>query len=358
MTPESPQADPPVPQTPPAQYVSAEYVLDTMGRAGVRRIRSLSAIQIIVLGAIGGGFITVGALFSLLLGAGVGSPGPQRLLEGLGFSAGFFFVILSEAALFTEANVALPATLLRHDVDAPGRRVARFWALAWVGNLAGAVITGLAIHAAQRYSADVNGLLRELVARKMSYRAQGGAEGWLKLILSGMLANWLVGMERPGAAAVPWGRRRRRDGERRGPRRVRARRGRRAAADGRRRVRQHADLPRNRARRRRDLRVADGLRLCPARAAAKRAGDAPARHEPPHPAAPAPGDRALPRPREARGAPVSLPQEVQPIDFGHARQLIERALSDSRAFLDWLEHRAPADAASAPAERLLSHTHA
>jgi NTE family protein len=56
--------------------------------------------------------------------------------------------------------------------------------------------------------------------------------------------------------------------------------------------------------------------------------------------------------------PSPCPQEVQPIDFGHARQLIERALSDSRAFLDWLEHRAPADAASAPAERLLSHTHA
>lgn len=56
--------------------------------------------------------------------------------------------------------------------------------------------------------------------------------------------------------------------------------------------------------------------------------------------------------------PSPCPQAVQPIDFGHARQLIERALSDSRAFLDWLEHRAPADAASAPAERLLSHTHA
>jgi formate/nitrite transporter FocA (FNT family) len=160
----------------------------------VRRIRSLSAIQILVLGAIGGAFITVGALFSLLLGAGVRSPGPQRLLEGVGFSAGFFFVILSEAALFTEANVALPATLLRRSCDAPGLRVARFWALAWIGNLAGAVIAGLAIHAAQRYSADVNGLLRELVSRKMSYRADGGAEGWFRLILSGMLANWLVGM--------------------------------------------------------------------------------------------------------------------------------------------------------------------
>jgi formate transporter len=139
-----------------------------MGRAGVRRIRSLSAIQILVLGAIGGAFITVGALFSLLLGAGVHSPGPQRLLEGLGFSAGFFFVILSEAALFTEANVALPATLLRNSCDAPAWRVARFWALAWLGNLLGAFVTGLAIHAAQRYSSDVNALLRELVAKKMS----------------------------------------------------------------------------------------------------------------------------------------------------------------------------------------------
>jgi len=53
MTPEAP-----APQTPPAQYVGAEYVLDVMGRAGVRRIRSLSAVQILVLAAIGGGFIT------------------------------------------------------------------------------------------------------------------------------------------------------------------------------------------------------------------------------------------------------------------------------------------------------------
>ena len=188
------ELDPPTPQTPPAQYVAAEYVLETMGRAGVRRIRTLSAVQVFLLGVVGGAFITVGALFSVLLGAAVHTPGPQRLLEGLGFSAGFFFVILSEAALFTEANVTLPATLLRHDVDAPGRRVARFWALAWAGNLAGAMLTGLAIHAAQRYPSDVTHLLGELVRRKMSYRAVGGVGEWFKLILSGMLANWLVGM--------------------------------------------------------------------------------------------------------------------------------------------------------------------
>jgi formate/nitrite transporter FocA (FNT family) len=186
--------DPPPTSVPPPQYVSAEYVLETMGRSEVRRIRTLSTVQVLVLSAVGGAFITVGALFSVLLGAAVRTPGPQRLLEGLGFSAGFFFVILSEAVLFTEANVALPATLLRRSCDAPGRRVARFWALAWIGNLAGAMLTGFVIHVAQRYPSDVSNLLGELVKRKMSYRAIGGAGEWFKLILSGMLANWLVGM--------------------------------------------------------------------------------------------------------------------------------------------------------------------
>jgi formate/nitrite transporter FocA (FNT family) len=187
-------SDAPAASPPPAQYVAAEYVLETMGRAGVRRIRSLSAIQILVLAFIGGAFITVGALFSILLGAAVHTAGPQRLLEGLGFSAGFFFVILSEAVLFTEANVALPATLLRRDVEAPARRVVRFWVLAWAGNLAGAMVTGLAIHAAQRYPGDVTNLLGQLVERKMSYRAHGGVDDWFRLVLSGVLANWLVGM--------------------------------------------------------------------------------------------------------------------------------------------------------------------
>ena len=35
--------------------------------------------------------IAAGALFSVLLSAGVETPGPRRLLGGLGFSAGFFF---------------------------------------------------------------------------------------------------------------------------------------------------------------------------------------------------------------------------------------------------------------------------
>jgi len=56
--------------------------------------------------------------------------------------------------------------------------------------------------------------------------------------------------------------------------------------------------------------------------------------------------------------PPPCPQEIQPIDFSHAAQLIDRALADSRQFLDCLEQEGSAMASSAPAERLLPHTHA
>lgn len=180
--------------TPAPQYVDAERVLDAMGREGDERIRSKSVLQIVVLGVLAGGFITMGALFSVLLGAGVGSPGPQRLLEGLGFSAGFFFVILSGAVLFTEANVTLPATIMRRGRLSACGRVLRFWGLAWLGNLMGAIAVGWLVHVAQDYPPDVTGLLGELVDRKMAYRREGGASSWGELILSGALANWLVGM--------------------------------------------------------------------------------------------------------------------------------------------------------------------
>jgi formate transporter len=152
----------------------------------------MSVPKVLVLAAMGGAFVTAGALFSLLLGSGVEASGPQRLLEGFAFSAGFFFVILSSAILFTEANVTLPSTLLA--CSSPTVRLARFWALAWIGNLIGAIVIGGLIAFAQNYGADVTGLLDEIIAAKLSFRDEGGAGGWLRIVVSGMLANWLVGM--------------------------------------------------------------------------------------------------------------------------------------------------------------------
>jgi hypothetical protein len=90
----------------------------------------------------------------------------------------------------------LPATILRCHGSPAARlaTIARFWALVWAGNLAGAFLVGYAIHLGLHYPPYVGRLLDQVVARKMAYRAIGGAGGWWQVVLSGMLANWLVGM--------------------------------------------------------------------------------------------------------------------------------------------------------------------
>ncbi len=178
---------------PPTQYLQPERVIDAMAEFGTARVLNLSALRILLLAIIAGGFITLGALFSVLLAAGVETEGTARLLEGLGFSTGFFFVILAGAVLFTEANVVAPATLLASPRTA-ALLIVQFWVLAWVGNFVGAFLTGGAINIAQDYSPEVDALLAEIVDTKLAFRQEGGAGGWWKAVLSGVLANWIVGM--------------------------------------------------------------------------------------------------------------------------------------------------------------------
>lgn len=174
------------------QYLRADHVMAAMASFGHGRVHRLSPLRVLVLAMLGGGFITIGGLLSVLLAAGIETPGLQRLVEGFAFSAGFFFVVLSEAVLFTEANVILPATFLADRRS--GRRIARFWALAFVGNLAGAILTAHLIAAAQVYPEPTMALLSEVIDSKLTYHDAGGPGAWFQLVLSGVLANWLVGM--------------------------------------------------------------------------------------------------------------------------------------------------------------------
>lgn len=177
---------------PPPQHVRAEQVMDAMASFGRHRIETLSPLRVLVLAVLAGGFITLGGLLATLLAAGIETPGLAALIEGIGFSAGFFFVVLSEAVLFTEANVVLPATLL--ETGGAWRRVGVFWLLAWIGNLAGAILTAQLIAVAQTYPEPVLAVLGEIIERKLVYAEAGGAGSWGRAVLSGVLANWLVGM--------------------------------------------------------------------------------------------------------------------------------------------------------------------
>ncbi|MFV1989576.1 MAG: formate/nitrite transporter family protein [Acidimicrobiales bacterium] len=179
---------------PQAQYLAPEVVLLEMGEAGAKRSMSLSALQVMILAIMAGAFITAGALFSTLIAAGYENEATQRLLEGFGFSVGFFLVILSGCLLFTEVNVELPATLLNRNLSALRSSVFRLWILAFIGNFIGAFVLGALINYIQSYGDDYEELLTEVVAAKLRYKEIGGFEGFFQAMLSGVVANWLVGM--------------------------------------------------------------------------------------------------------------------------------------------------------------------
>jgi formate transporter len=179
---------------PKAQYLSPEHVLEEMCDFGNNRLEHLSLLQLFMLGVIGGAFITAGALFSVLLSDGIETVAVKHLLAGLGFSTGFFFVVISHAALFTEANVVLPAVLLYRHTRTVVLKVARYWAIVWLGNLLGALLVGWLVTVAQSYGAGFAVELELLIDKKAHYATVGTPAAWGQAVLSGVLANWLVGM--------------------------------------------------------------------------------------------------------------------------------------------------------------------
>lgn len=137
-----------------------------------------------------GSFICFGAMLSVVLTVGIGASGPAELVLGLGFTAGFALVILSGAALFTEVNVLLPSLFLSGPRPA---RLARFWVIVYMGNALGAIFVGAMLNFADVVGPDQAQRLSELIAVKTQF-AHTGAEGWVRAVASGVLANWLVGM--------------------------------------------------------------------------------------------------------------------------------------------------------------------
>ena len=58
----------------------------------------------------------------------------------------------------------------------------------------GAFVIGQIIIYVSDYGTGVEELMAEIVTSKMRFRDVGGAEGFFKAVLSGVIANWLVGM--------------------------------------------------------------------------------------------------------------------------------------------------------------------
>ena len=133
-------------------------VLALVERAASDKI-SLPVRKILILAFLAGAYISMGGLFSIVIGYGFPSmapaPGLQRLLSGLVFPLGLMLVVFAGAELFTGNNaVLIPGALGRRY---GWRKVLLNWMLVYAGNFVGSLFFA-----------------------------------WLTVFLRGVGANWLV----------------------------------------------------------------------------------------------------------------------------------------------------------------------
>ena len=176
------------------RFLDINNVVKEMSRETWHNLQGFTFLKALILSIMAGAFITFGALFSVLISAGVETTGVALLLQGFGFSVGFFMVILSGALLFSETNVVLPASLLQCSTKELALATLKFWIVAILGNLIGTYLTGLIINFAHNYPPEVMDNLTHIIDKKMYYYQGHDVSHWFQALVSGVFGNWLVGM--------------------------------------------------------------------------------------------------------------------------------------------------------------------
>jgi formate-nitrite transporter family protein len=119
-------------------------------------------------------------------GEGAVSPLSLKLLAGTMYSFGFIVVILGRSELFTEQTTLAVLPLLAGKTTLGN--VARLWAVVYVSNLLGAACCAL-------FVVVIGPALKDVEPRVFGQIASEVVEnpGWV-LVLSGILAGWLMGL--------------------------------------------------------------------------------------------------------------------------------------------------------------------
>ena len=118
--------------------------------SGVKRA-STDPVTLLALSVLAGAFISFGAIFATTVSAGtIGMPyGVVRLLTGLVFSVGLVLVVIGGAELFTGNNIIVMAWA---SGKVKTRALLLNWALTFVGNSAGAILTAALMFYTTQYT--------------------------------------------------------------------------------------------------------------------------------------------------------------------------------------------------------------
>jgi formate transporter len=147
---------------------------------------SMSFRQSFMLSIMAGAFISMGAMFFLLVVGDTGLPfAAQRVLGGILFSCGLMLVVVCGAELFTgNTMIAMTATAKKISWGA----VLKNWVVVFIGNFVGALIMVGCV-----YMANFQGMNGGQVGQTIVSVAAGKmTPEWITLFFKGVMCNFLV----------------------------------------------------------------------------------------------------------------------------------------------------------------------
>ncbi len=157
-----------------------------------RRLTKISRFGLLILAFFGGGLMTLGVYFGVMLSGGLDSAALECLSLALGVSTGLFLVVSSNSIFFTEAHVMVPSNLYTNTIGQAFSRLMLFWLLAFIGNVLGAWFISWLINYSHGFSTTGALFLKQMALTKLQHKANGDAFGMFDLILSGIMANWVI----------------------------------------------------------------------------------------------------------------------------------------------------------------------
>lgn len=167
-------------------YVPAEMALKAE-QVGVKKSRQ-DLISLLILAVLAGAFISLGAIFSTTVVAGIGDRLPYgltRLVAGLAFSLGLILVVVGGAELFTGNSLIIIAWA---GGQVSTRDLLRNWGLVYLGNLVGSLLTAALSFLSGQYLSG-GGAVGAAALASANAKVQ---LGFVQAVVLGILCNALV----------------------------------------------------------------------------------------------------------------------------------------------------------------------
>ncbi|EFC40617.1 predicted protein [Naegleria gruberi] len=194
-------------------------------------LHTYSSFRMFILSLMGGIYVSIATLLTGLISSDISSKAMQKFMTGIAFVGGFTMIIFSKSILFTEVNISVSVHLFKNDLIGIIRRSVywvikgifscfknhlhikirrphksiklitllnsiKLWSISIVGNILGTVMMSAVLGACFSWydSQSMVQYLSALTKHKLDIFIERGASGWFSCLLSGMVANFMIGV--------------------------------------------------------------------------------------------------------------------------------------------------------------------